>query len=150
MTSKKKVEDEEEAPKEVEQATPHQEPPKEDPVQIIMKLTSVIQEQQKRIEQLEANMNSIMEYLKGQAQQSTPQGGPPQGGGILEALAPLLGKLMEPAKDPLRDLALELMVESMKSNVEMSKAITQKIVQGIQDRTAKKVVDSVVGVISHE
>ena len=148
MVSRKKEADEEEVPPQGPQKETPEEvvPEKQDPMQIITQLAGIIQEQQKKIEQLETNLNSIMEYLKAQSQQ--PQ---PQGGGMMEALVPLLGKLMEPAKDPLRDIALELMVESMKSNVELSKAITQRIVQGVQEKVAKQVVENVAsGVITHE
>jgi len=149
MVSRKKEADEEEVPPQGHQKeTPKEvvpEKPQQDPMQIITQLATVIQEQQKKIEQLETNLNSIMEYLKAQSQQSQGQGG------IMEALVPLLGKLMEPAKDPLRDIALELMVESMKSNVELSKAITQRIVQGVQEKVAKNVVENIAtGVITHE
>ncbi len=150
MSKKKKEGQEEEAP--VEEATPqvNQQAPQESPNkqdQIIMQLATIVQEQQKKIQELENNLNSIMEYLKAQSQQPQGQGG----GGVLEALAPLLGKLMEPSKDPLRDIALELMIESMKSNVELSKAITQRIVQGVQEKVAKNVIETVSsGVITHE
>jgi len=149
MVKKKEADKEEVLPQGPPKETPEEvvpEKPQQDPMQIITQLAGIIQEQQKKIEQLETNLNSIMEYLKAQSQQ--PQ---PQGGGMMEALVPLLGKLMEPAKDPLRDIALELMVESMKSNVELSKAITQRIVQGVQEKVAKNVIENVAsGVITHE
>ena len=81
MVSKKKEKeaDEEEVPPQgPPKETPEEvvpEKPQQDPMQIITQLAVIIQEQQKKIEQLEANLNSIMEYLKAQSQQPQPQGG---------------------------------------------------------------------------
>ena len=72
----KEVDEEEVSPQGPQKETPEGVvPAQQDQMQIITQLAGIIQEQQKKIQELENNLNSVMEYLKAQSQQSQPQGG---------------------------------------------------------------------------